>query len=61
VILTARPACRRGAVEVWLAHAADNPSVRDRSAEHVVPADRFAHEIIGFLRTFLGALAAAEL
>jgi hypothetical protein len=30
-------------------------------AEQVVPADRFAREIVGFLTVVLGALAAAEL
>jgi hypothetical protein len=33
----------------------------DRVAEHVVPADRFAREIVGFWEVFSCALAAAEL
>jgi hypothetical protein len=44
---------RRDRVPVWLAHAADNPNVADRSAEHAVAADRFAREIVGFLTRFL--------
>jgi hypothetical protein len=39
---------------VWSAHAAGNPSLLDRSAEHIVPADRCAREIVGFLTVFLG-------
>jgi hypothetical protein len=35
-------------VPAWSADAVDNPSVIDRSAEHIVPADRFAREIVGF-------------
>ena len=61
VVPTERPLCRRGTVQVWSAHAAGNPSDRDRSAEHVVAADRFAREIVGFLTGSSGALAAAEL
>ena len=34
---------------VWSAYAAGNPSDNDRSAEHAVPADRFAREIVGIL------------
>jgi len=33
----------------------------DRVAEHVVPADRFAREIVRFLPVVLDALAPAEL
>jgi hypothetical protein len=34
--------------------------VIDWSAEHAVAADRFAREIVGFLKVVGGALAAAE-
>jgi hypothetical protein len=36
-------------MQVWSAHAALNPNVADRSAEHAHAADRFAREIVGFL------------
>jgi hypothetical protein len=45
---------------VWSDHAIDNPSDGDRVAEPIVPADRFAREIISF-ETLSVALAAAEL
>jgi hypothetical protein len=48
VIPTERPSCWRGTIWVWLAHAALNPKIGCRSAEHIVPADRFAREIVGF-------------
>jgi hypothetical protein len=35
-------------VQVWSAHAAGDPSVIDRSAEHAHAADRFAREIVLF-------------
>jgi hypothetical protein len=41
---------------VWSAHAADNPSVDDRSAEHGVAADRCAREIIRFLTVCVARL-----
>jgi len=53
VIPTERPLCRRGSVRERLAHAAGNPSDHGRSAEQIVPADRFAREIVGFLVHFL--------
>jgi len=53
-MVTARPSCRRGAVLVWLAHAAGNPNDRDRSAEHGVAADRCARKIVAFLTVVLG-------
>ena len=52
--------CRRDTVRVWSAHAAGSPSVLDRVAEHAVAADRFAREIVRFLKVVGGALAAAE-
>jgi hypothetical protein len=45
----------------WYDHAGGNRHVIDRRAEYVVPADRFAHEIVGFWHTSCGALATAEL
>ena len=45
---------------VWSAHAALNPSDGDRDAEQAVAADRFAREIVGFLKASHSALAAAE-
>jgi hypothetical protein len=60
VMVTERPSCRCGTMRVWSAHAVDNPKASDRSAEHAVPADRCAPEIVGFLMAFLGALAAAD-
>ncbi len=59
VQIEARCAGRDG-VQVWSAHAAGSPSEGDRSAEQAVAADRFAREIVGFLNTLTGALAAAE-
>jgi len=52
VIPTERPSCRCGTIRVWSAHAAGNPSDGDRSAEQLVPADRFAREIGPFLKAF---------
>ena len=60
VIPTERPLCRRDTMQMWSAHAVDNPKERDRSAEHGVAADRFAREIDGFFKVVGGALAAAE-
>jgi hypothetical protein len=59
MILTERPSCRRGSVQEWSTHAVGSPSDDDRVAEQIIPADRFAHEISGFLAVIL-ALAAAE-
>jgi len=53
VIPAARPSCRCGTVRVWLAHAVGTPKAGDRSAEHVVAADRFAREIVRFLTLLL--------
>jgi hypothetical protein len=39
----------------------DCEAILSAAAEHVVPADRFAHKIVRFLTVVLGALAAAEL
>ena len=61
VMVTGRPLCRCGAMWVWSADAGGNPSDLDRVAEHIVPADRCAREIGGFLKVVGGALAAAEL
>ena len=55
VILTERPSCRRGSVEVWSAHAGARPSDGERVAEHIVPADRCAREIVGFLKASCAA------
>jgi len=55
VIPTERPSCRRGSVRERLAHAAGNPSDFDQSAEQLVPADRFAREIVRFLNSLFGA------
>jgi hypothetical protein len=55
-----RPSCRRGTMRVWSAHATDNPKPSGRSAEHGIAADRFAREIVRFLKSSRGALAAAE-
>jgi hypothetical protein len=55
-----RPSCRRDPVQVWSAHAAGKPKESGRSAEHAVAADRFAREIVPFLKMSHGALAAAE-
>ena len=55
------PLCRRGTMREWSAHAGGNPNVADRSAEQAVAADRFAREIVGFLKASPGALVAAEL
>jgi hypothetical protein len=55
VIPTARPLCRCGTMPVWSAHAAGNPNAGDRSAEHAVPADRCAREIVRFLKVVGGA------
>ena len=46
---------------VWSVNAGGSPGDGDRVAEHVVPADRFAREIVRFLTVVLDALAAAEL
>ena len=45
---------------VWSAHADGNPREGDRVAEHAYAADRFAREIVGFLKVIGGALAAAD-
>jgi len=37
-------------MRVWSAHAVGNPTDRDRSAEHGIAADRFAREIVRFLK-----------
>jgi hypothetical protein len=37
-----------------------NASCHDSAAQPGIAADRFAREIVGFLKVFLGALAAAE-
>jgi hypothetical protein len=50
VIPTERPLCRRESVQVWSVDAVGNPSERDRSAEHGIAVDRFAREIVCFLR-----------
>jgi hypothetical protein len=44
----------------WSAHAAGNPNDLCRRAEHAVAADRFAREIVPFLKMSHGARAAAE-
>ena len=49
VMVTERPSCQRGMVQVWSAHAGDNPKESDRSAEHAHAADRFAREISAIL------------
>jgi len=38
---------------MWSAHAIGSPSDGDRVAEHIVPADRCAREIVRFLTVFL--------
>ena len=55
MIPTERPLYRRDPVPVWSAHATGNPNDGCRSTEHVVAADRFAREIVGFLNALFGA------
>jgi len=41
-------------VQVWSAHAVDNPNDGGRSAEHADAADRCARASVGILTVFLG-------
>jgi hypothetical protein len=59
-MVTEWPLWRCDPMRVWSAHATRNPKESDRSAEHAVAADRFAREIVPFLKMSHGALAAAE-
>jgi hypothetical protein len=53
VVPTEGWSCWRDCVLVWYDPAAGSPSDGDRVAEHAVPADRFAREIVRFLTHFL--------